>query len=274
MAVGKVLLCWLSLAASQAVPSTLSTRTSVLMQTRGGHQGTQPWQPYRPDPQEDASQDNSPSRTGGPPGSSPPGGGGVTEEIKETAEDAWEDVRNASKDAAESLSNATEAASESAAHVASRASSAISVAANYIWEHLKSIWKSAKSMWRRRPSASSSISTTTLTTTAAANATGVQSSNCITQKTEYSAWYSSGSVAEAGSHCWFGVDDRDEGYHCIDVDGNLGTNGWCWTANEKTAWGKCGDGCPLAGADKVLADKLDSLNEKVDRLTSDLEHGQ
>lgn len=99
---------------------------------------------------------------------------------------------------------------------------------------------------------------------------GVKSSgSCVTQTTENSqAMYSY--VAPAGSPCFFGVDDRDEGSHCIDQDRQDGPNGWCWTSEDLESWGKCAAGCPLSGAAKVLEKELKHIEKKLDKLESEI----
>jgi hypothetical protein len=73
-------------------------------------------------------------------------------------------------------------------------------------------------------------------------------------------------VSTAGSYCIFGVDDRDEGSHCILSDGSYGTNGWCWTAEDRTTWGSCNEFCPLWGPAGVLEKRIDKMNVAVDKL--------
>jgi len=62
-----------------------------------------------------------------------------------------------------------------------------------------------------------------------------------------------------GTSCLFGIDNRDEGEHCIMDDGKYGSFGWCWTSPNKDAWGSCSEACPLFGVFKILGDKIDAL---------------
>jgi len=71
-------------------------------------------------------------------------------------------------------------------------------------------------------------------------------------------------TAPAGTPCVFGVDSRDEGWHCI-KDAYYGSNGWCYTADDKSAWGSCSEKCPLFGASKVLAAKIDGIADTLKR---------
>jgi len=184
----------------------------------------------------------------------------IFEEIEETTEATWEHLQNASEAAAASVSNAATAVYDSAGNAVSGVSEAIRAlvhgalygsAANQTWDLFHSTWSS-------------------LANRSQSDMTPEFSKTCTTQKTAYGfTWRSE--VAEEGSHCWFGVDGRDEGYHCIDLAGDLGVNGWCWTSKTANTWGKCAEGCPLAGSDKVLAEKLDSLHEKVEEIAHSLE---
>merc|ERR1712039_1024550 len=67
-------------------------------------------------------------------------------------------------------------------------------------------------------------------------------------------------VAQPGTRCRFGQDDRDEGAHCIDVEsGKYGSHGWCWTIHKKE-WGACNELCPLGGAAGVLERRIAKLD--------------
>jgi len=66
-------------------------------------------------------------------------------------------------------------------------------------------------------------------------------------------------TSEPGTPCVFGVDLRDEGWHCIMEDGKYGSFGWCFTSTDLASWGSCEEACPLFGPAKVLASKIDSL---------------
>jgi hypothetical protein len=73
-------------------------------------------------------------------------------------------------------------------------------------------------------------------------------------------------VSKAGAHCVFGIDERDEGSHCILSDGSYGTNGWCWTSEDRTTWGSCNEYCPLWGAAGVLEKRIDKMGLAVTNL--------
>jgi len=92
---------------------------------------------------------------------------------------------------------------------------------------------------------------------------------CVTRETENAQALSS-YVSLAGSPCLFGVDDRDEGCHCIDQAGEYGPNGWCWTSEDLESWGKCASGCPLSGADKELEKRLQRIEKKLDKVESEI----
>jgi len=66
-------------------------------------------------------------------------------------------------------------------------------------------------------------------------------------------------TAKPNSSCLFGIDDRDEGEHCIMDDGKYGSFGWCWTSPQKDAWGSCSEACPLFGVFKILGNRIDKL---------------
>eukprot|EP00930_Biecheleria_cincta_P057966 TRINITY_DN43833_c0_g1_i1.p1 TRINITY_DN43833_c0_g1~~TRINITY_DN43833_c0_g1_i1.p1 ORF type:complete len:357 (+),score=67.09 TRINITY_DN43833_c0_g1_i1:93-1163(+) len=92
---------------------------------------------------------------------------------------------------------------------------------------------------------------------------------CVTQATENAqALYSY--VSPAGSSCLFGVDERDEGSHCIDQGGEYGPSGWCWTSEDLASWGKCANGCPLSGAEAVLGKKLERIEKKLEKIESEI----
>uniref|UniRef100_A0A7S4QWT8 Fibronectin type-II domain-containing protein n=1 Tax=Alexandrium monilatum TaxID=311494 RepID=A0A7S4QWT8_9DINO len=67
-----------------------------------------------------------------------------------------------------------------------------------------------------------------------------------------------------GTPCFFGVDVRDEGSHCIMEDGEYGSYGWCWTATDRSSFGSCSEDCPLPGPDGVLDKKLDRIQKELD----------
>merc|ERR1712187_379290 len=66
------------------------------------------------------------------------------------------------------------------------------------------------------------------------------------------------STSAPGTPCVFGSDPRDEGSHCI-MEHQYGSFGWCFTSQDKSSWGSCGETCPLSGPAKVLAGKIDLL---------------
>merc|ERR1712190_674643 len=58
----------------------------------------------------------------------------------------------------------------------------------------------------------------------------LSATNCTTRADPrvYTGLFTS-KVAQAGTPCRFGKDDRDEGSHCIDIEsGKYGSHGWCW----------------------------------------------
>mmetsp|Transcript_52460 Transcript_52460/g.97115 ORF Transcript_52460/g.97115 Transcript_52460/m.97115 type:complete len:244 (-) Transcript_52460:72-803(-) len=72
-------------------------------------------------------------------------------------------------------------------------------------------------------------------------------------------------TAPAGTLCMFGIDDRDEGAHCIlDDMTKTGTLGWCWTADDKSEWGSCTESCPLFGQEAVLEQKVLQQQKEID----------
>lgn len=62
-----------------------------------------------------------------------------------------------------------------------------------------------------------------------------------------------------GTSCVFGVDERDEGKHCIMDEGAYGSYGWCYTTTSGSSWGACDKNCPLWGHAKILGEKIDEL---------------
>jgi hypothetical protein len=85
--------------------------------------------------------------------------------------------------------------------------------------------------------------------------------------------YAETCTTKDGESCIFGLDDRDEESHCIpDTDLEYGAFGWCYTKEDKTAWGTCGEMCPFYGPEKVLEEKLgfvqDRLYELLDEVNS------
>jgi len=70
-------------------------------------------------------------------------------------------------------------------------------------------------------------------------------------------------TAKPGTSCVFGIDDRDEGGHCIMEDGKYGSFGWCWTSKNKDSWGSCSEACPLFGFYKILGKRIDHLKAEL-----------
>eukprot|EP00413_Alexandrium_margalefii_P031677 CAMPEP_0204577310 /NCGR_PEP_ID=MMETSP0661-20131031/42272_1 /ASSEMBLY_ACC=CAM_ASM_000606 /TAXON_ID=109239 /ORGANISM="Alexandrium margalefi, Strain AMGDE01CS-322" /LENGTH=376 /DNA_ID=CAMNT_0051586133 /DNA_START=75 /DNA_END=1202 /DNA_ORIENTATION=+ len=73
-------------------------------------------------------------------------------------------------------------------------------------------------------------------------------------------------TAKAGTPCIFGLDDRDEGSHCVLDEGRYGSLGWCWTSASLNEWGSCNDGCPLFGQAKVLGSEINALARELEVL--------
>lgn len=70
-------------------------------------------------------------------------------------------------------------------------------------------------------------------------------------------------VSPAGTPCVFGVDDADEGSHCIYDNGVYGSFGWCYTSKEGSSWGSCSESCPLYGPFDILGTKLDEALRRI-----------
>jgi hypothetical protein len=71
-------------------------------------------------------------------------------------------------------------------------------------------------------------------------------------------------TAENGTACIFGLDDRDEGTHCVYDEGLYGSYGWCYTDESRSTWGSCSEGCPLQGNDNIIGKKIDQVMDKID----------
>eukprot|EP00927_Polykrikos_kofoidii_P001245 TRINITY_DN1044_c0_g1_i4.p1 TRINITY_DN1044_c0_g1~~TRINITY_DN1044_c0_g1_i4.p1 ORF type:complete len:399 (+),score=49.06 TRINITY_DN1044_c0_g1_i4:93-1289(+) len=70
-----------------------------------------------------------------------------------------------------------------------------------------------------------------------------------------------------GTECIFGVDERDEGNHCIqEEDDSYGSFGWCYTSTDKGSWGSCSANCPLSGQSKILGTKIDEVLRRLNSL--------
>eukprot|EP00927_Polykrikos_kofoidii_P082761 TRINITY_DN8310_c0_g1_i2.p1 TRINITY_DN8310_c0_g1~~TRINITY_DN8310_c0_g1_i2.p1 ORF type:complete len:413 (+),score=77.70 TRINITY_DN8310_c0_g1_i2:90-1328(+) len=75
-------------------------------------------------------------------------------------------------------------------------------------------------------------------------------------------------ISPAGTPCVFGVDDADEGSHCIFDDGVYGSFGWCYTSKGSTSWGSCSESCPLYGPFKILGTKVDEILRRLKSLNA------
>jgi hypothetical protein len=74
-------------------------------------------------------------------------------------------------------------------------------------------------------------------------------------------------TSPSGTKCVFGVDERDEGKHCIYDDGLYGSFGWCYTAEDMGSFGSCDEACPLWGPSKIIARKIDEVLHRLDNVT-------
>jgi len=104
--------------------------------------------------------------------------------------------------------------------------------------------------------------TTTATTTTTATSTTITMTSNTTCLTRYDprVTYMGYTASPAGTLCMFGVDDRDEGQHCIMDQGQYGSLGWCYTSQNKSSFGACSEGCPLFGQAKILGQKIDNIS--------------
>eukprot|EP00927_Polykrikos_kofoidii_P059654 TRINITY_DN54796_c0_g1_i1.p1 TRINITY_DN54796_c0_g1~~TRINITY_DN54796_c0_g1_i1.p1 ORF type:complete len:393 (-),score=68.17 TRINITY_DN54796_c0_g1_i1:129-1232(-) len=73
-----------------------------------------------------------------------------------------------------------------------------------------------------------------------------------------------------GTECVFGVDDADEGSHCIFDDGQFGSFGWCYTSKDRSSWGSCDETCPLVGPFKILGTKVNEVLRRLQALNDAL----
>jgi hypothetical protein len=73
-----------------------------------------------------------------------------------------------------------------------------------------------------------------------------------------------------GTPCVFGVDDRDEGSHCIMDDEQYGSFGWCFTSQDKASFGSCSEGCPLYGHFGTLHKAIQSLRSDIRDVSVDV----
>lgn len=119
------------------------------------------------------------------------------------------------------------------------------------------------------PSATAATETTSMTANASeaskAKASAAQQSSCVTRKDQrVAAWFVE--TAADGTPCVFGVDHRDEGSHCILDTGKYGSNGWCYTDADASAWGSCEQGCPLHGSAAKVEQRVQKLSDAVGKL--------
>jgi hypothetical protein len=93
------------------------------------------------------------------------------------------------------------------------------------------------------------------------------SSTCVTRSDSRANSPIDGyTTSPADTPCVFGVDDRDEGSHCM-LDGEkYGSFGWCYTSADKTSWGSCSEGCPLYGYAGELGKEIETLKSEIARL--------
>lgn len=125
-------------------------------------------------------------------------------------------------------------------------------------------------------SAASPNATTVTNATNATNTTGKETEEASTtpaptgcavkEDPRARAWFAETSTE--GTPCVFGVegDVRDEGSHCIFDNGDFGSNGWCYTAKDRSSWGSCNDLCPLYGPSKQLGKKIEHVDKMVDKV--------
>eukprot|EP00927_Polykrikos_kofoidii_P085379 TRINITY_DN927_c0_g1_i2.p1 TRINITY_DN927_c0_g1~~TRINITY_DN927_c0_g1_i2.p1 ORF type:complete len:395 (-),score=53.45 TRINITY_DN927_c0_g1_i2:29-1213(-) len=73
-------------------------------------------------------------------------------------------------------------------------------------------------------------------------------------------------TSPAGTSCVFGVEEADEGSHCIYDNGQYGSFGWCYTSHDKSSWGSCSEDCPLSGQFKILGTKVDEVLRRLKRI--------
>jgi len=160
---------------------------------------------------------------------------------KDLADNAWQDVANASSSVAE----------------------VISAAGAEAWQTGKEVAHDVSDEWKSITATNSSNSSNhSANHPLPSGSTVVASKSCVTMETPAdSQWLYY--VAPTGTPCLFGVDERDEGSHCIDQGGDLAADGWCWTDEARRTWGKCTDSCPLSGQAKVLAKKMDKIYSKL-----------
>lgn len=110
---------------------------------------------------------------------------------------------------------------------------------------------------------STNSSTTNMTTAAPeSESSNEESTKCATKKdARATSWWLE--TASEGTPCVFGVDARDEGTHCVLDNEEFGSNGWCFTKEDKSEWGSCNDKCPLYGPNAAIGKMLDGVSESI-----------
>lgn len=122
------------------------------------------------------------------------------------------------------------------------------------------------------PEAAATDGNATSTMNATENVTANATANdtvCATKHDDRArAWFAE--TSPVGTPCVFGVDPRDEGSHCIYENGDYGSNGFCWTNEDKSAWGSCNEYCPLYGQPASLGKKLDGVADSIHEVIQQL----
>lgn len=122
------------------------------------------------------------------------------------------------------------------------------------------------------PFATAASTTTTSTFGLYTTTTTTTLRKCITRADARAVSYTY-AVSLPGTECVFGVDERDEGFHCIPDAGKYGSYGWCFTTLDQSSWGSCSDSCPLFGMEKVLWDRLKTLHKHMEPTEQNAELG-
>jgi len=111
------------------------------------------------------------------------------------------------------------------------------------------------------------MTTTTTTTATTANIASLSLVTCYTRADprieRHLQFLYRSRPAPQGTLCKFGVTPKDEGSHCVLDGGKYGSFGWCYTKDDRSEWGSCGEGCPLEGSSEVLAARIDLLTLRV-----------
>jgi len=98
------------------------------------------------------------------------------------------------------------------------------------------------------------------------NATAVRKAKCVTKDDpQANSW--AYTTSPAGTYCVFGVDERDEGWHCI-FEGNKYAYGWCFTSKSRDTWGSCDESCPLVGQAKQIGNVIRGAKEELKKAIS------